>query len=152
MHRSRALLYFYLNPRADLHLCAKPVTVHEEKNRVDKFASKLTENSRSARKELKTSMLKVCLTYTPPLNDYLLQGLHSKACKKIDWCFTCEFKALVLKLKNGNSPLSEMLVSMIDRPPCTHKGKFFVKPARDVHVVAPSAYYAEGHSPSHIYL
>ncbi|PWA77583.1 zinc finger, MYND-type [Artemisia annua] len=47
-----------------------------------------------------------CLTYTPPLNAYLLQGLHSKACKKRDWCFTCEFEDLVLKSKNGNSPLS----------------------------------------------
>nr|GEU85376.1 ubiquitin carboxyl-terminal hydrolase 16-like [Tanacetum cinerariifolium] len=121
---------------------AEPVTIHEEKNRVATFSSKLTENSRSARKELQTSMLKVvdqlkpsklssraesetankysckglfsydmfvklynwkqvelrpsglmncgnscyanavlqCLTYTPPLNAYLLQGLHSKAC------------------------------------------------------------------------
>nr|XP_043614870.1 ubiquitin carboxyl-terminal hydrolase 16-like [Erigeron canadensis] len=47
-----------------------------------------------------------CLMYTPPLNAYLLQGFHSNACHKREWCFTCEFEALVLKAKNGYSPLS----------------------------------------------
>ncbi|XP_071712014.1 ubiquitin carboxyl-terminal hydrolase 17-like [Rutidosis leptorrhynchoides] len=51
-----------------------------------------------------------CLTYTPPLNAYLLQGLHSKACDKRDWCFTCEFEGLVLKAKSGNSPLSPIRI------------------------------------------
>ncbi|KAI3508869.1 hypothetical protein L1887_23889 [Cichorium endivia] len=51
-----------------------------------------------------------CLTFTPPLNAYLLQGLHSKACNKREWCFTCEFEGLVLKGKNGNSPLSPIRI------------------------------------------
>ncbi|GJZ57398.1 hypothetical protein Tco_0612892, partial [Tanacetum coccineum] len=69
---SRTLLHFYLNPRADLHLYAEPVTVHEEKNRVDTFASKLTENSRSDRKELKISMLKVIDQLKPSKLSYAL--------------------------------------------------------------------------------
>ncbi|KAL3504862.1 hypothetical protein ACH5RR_034703 [Cinchona calisaya] len=47
-----------------------------------------------------------CLAFTPPLTAYFLQGLHSKACRKRDWCFTCEFESLVLKAKDGNSPIS----------------------------------------------
>ncbi|KAL4556482.1 hypothetical protein LXL04_039137 [Taraxacum kok-saghyz] len=52
-----------------------------------------------------------CLTYTPPLNAYLLQGLHSKACNKRGWCFTCELEGLVLKgAKSGSSPLSPIRI------------------------------------------
>ncbi|KAJ0805520.1 putative ubiquitinyl hydrolase 1 [Helianthus annuus] len=47
-----------------------------------------------------------CLIYTPPLTAYLLEGLHSKACEKRGWCFTCEFESLVKKAKDGISPLS----------------------------------------------
>ncbi|XVF36605.1 hypothetical protein REPUB_Repub19eG0071500 [Reevesia pubescens] len=47
-----------------------------------------------------------CLTFTPPLNAYFLQGLHSKACAKTEWCFTCEFETLISKAKEGKSPLS----------------------------------------------
>ncbi|KAL3514261.1 hypothetical protein ACH5RR_026978 [Cinchona calisaya] len=47
-----------------------------------------------------------CLAFTPPLTAYFLQGLHSKACKKRDWCFACEFEILVLQAKDGNSPIS----------------------------------------------
>ncbi|KAL8199719.1 hypothetical protein R6Q57_013287 [Mikania cordata] len=47
-----------------------------------------------------------CLIYTRPLYAFFLQGLHSKACDKRDWCFTCELEGLVLKAKNGNSSLS----------------------------------------------
>ncbi|KAA0065086.1 ubiquitin carboxyl-terminal hydrolase 16-like isoform X1 [Cucumis melo var. makuwa] len=47
-----------------------------------------------------------CLTFTPPLTAYFLQGLHSKACAKEKWCFTCEFESLILEAKEGKSPLS----------------------------------------------
>ncbi|XP_057469873.1 ubiquitin carboxyl-terminal hydrolase 17-like [Actinidia eriantha] len=47
-----------------------------------------------------------CLACTPPLTAYLLQGLHSKACERRGWCFTCEFESLILKAKEGTSPLS----------------------------------------------
>ncbi|KAE8714370.1 Ubiquitin carboxyl-terminal hydrolase 17 [Hibiscus syriacus] len=47
-----------------------------------------------------------CLTFTPPLTAYFLHGLHSKACAKKEWCFMCEFENLVLKAKDGRSPLS----------------------------------------------
>ncbi|KAL6180068.1 hypothetical protein ACLB2K_046736 [Fragaria x ananassa] len=47
-----------------------------------------------------------CLAFTPPLTAYLLQGLHSKSCAKKDWCFMCEFEILILKAKEGKSPLS----------------------------------------------
>ncbi|XP_031280673.1 ubiquitin carboxyl-terminal hydrolase 16-like [Pistacia vera] len=47
-----------------------------------------------------------CLTVTPPLTAYFLQGLHSKECAKKEWCFTCEFENLILKAKEGKSPLS----------------------------------------------
>ncbi|KAL0366371.1 UNVERIFIED_CONTAM: Ubiquitin carboxyl-terminal hydrolase 16 [Sesamum radiatum] len=29
-----------------------------------------------------------CLTFTPPLTAYFLQGFHAKACQKKEWCFT----------------------------------------------------------------
>lgn len=51
-----------------------------------------------------------CLAFTPPLTAYLLQGLHSKACTKKDWCFTCEFQRLVLKAKGGSSPVSPISI------------------------------------------
>nr|GEW80069.1 ubiquitin carboxyl-terminal hydrolase 17-like [Tanacetum cinerariifolium] len=47
-----------------------------------------------------------CLVYTPPLTAYLLEGVHSKACDKKGWCFTCELEGLVMKAKGGYSPLS----------------------------------------------
>ncbi|KAG2698777.1 hypothetical protein I3760_07G164200 [Carya illinoinensis] len=47
-----------------------------------------------------------CLAFTPPLTAYFLQGLHSKACVKKEGCFTCEFESLILKAKEGNSPLT----------------------------------------------
>ncbi|XVE60588.1 hypothetical protein DITRI_Ditri05aG0140400 [Diplodiscus trichospermus] len=47
-----------------------------------------------------------CLTFTPPLTAYFLQGLHSKACAKKEWCFTCEFEKLILKAKDGKCPMS----------------------------------------------
>ncbi|GMH00244.1 hypothetical protein Nepgr_002083 [Nepenthes gracilis] len=51
-----------------------------------------------------------CLAFTPPLTAYLLQGLHSKSCVKKDWCFTCEFERLILKSKEGGSPLSPIRI------------------------------------------
>ncbi|KAJ4845930.1 hypothetical protein Tsubulata_008414 [Turnera subulata] len=47
-----------------------------------------------------------CLAFTPPLTAYFVQGLHSKACVHKDWCFTCEFENLILKAKEGKSPIS----------------------------------------------
>ncbi|KAH9611223.1 hypothetical protein KSS87_018039 [Heliosperma pusillum] len=47
-----------------------------------------------------------CLTFTPPLTAYFLQGLHSKACVRKEWCFTCEFERLVLKAKEVGYPQS----------------------------------------------
>ncbi|KAK4584163.1 hypothetical protein RGQ29_022057 [Quercus rubra] len=47
-----------------------------------------------------------CLAYTRPLTTYLLQGLHSKSCRKKGWCFICEFECLIQKAKEGYSPLS----------------------------------------------
>ncbi|CAK9325561.1 unnamed protein product [Citrullus colocynthis] len=47
-----------------------------------------------------------CLAFTPPLTAYFLQGLHSKSCIKKGWCFNCEFESLILKVKEGRSPLS----------------------------------------------
>ncbi|XP_072972308.1 ubiquitin carboxyl-terminal hydrolase 17-like [Typha angustifolia] len=47
-----------------------------------------------------------CLTFTRPLTAYLLEGLHSRTCSKSEWCFTCEFESLVMKAKQGQSPLS----------------------------------------------
>ncbi|KAE8695402.1 Detected protein of confused Function [Hibiscus syriacus] len=47
-----------------------------------------------------------CLTFTPPFTAYFLQGVHTKACSKKERCFTCDFEILVLKAKEGKSPLS----------------------------------------------
>ncbi|KAK8597078.1 hypothetical protein V6N13_001708 [Hibiscus sabdariffa] len=47
-----------------------------------------------------------CLTFTPPLTAYFLQGVHSKACSKKEGCFTCDFENLILNAKEGRSPLS----------------------------------------------
>ncbi|XP_020548231.1 ubiquitin carboxyl-terminal hydrolase 16 isoform X2 [Sesamum indicum] len=47
-----------------------------------------------------------CLTFTPPLTAYFLQGFHEKACQKKEWCFTCEFEMLVKKAKEGKFPVS----------------------------------------------
>ncbi|KAL6527283.1 ubiquitin-specific protease [Orobanche gracilis] len=47
-----------------------------------------------------------CLAFTPPLTAYFLQGLHAKTCHLKEWCFTCEFEALVKKAKEGNYSLS----------------------------------------------
>ncbi|KAG6591695.1 Ubiquitin carboxyl-terminal hydrolase 16, partial [Cucurbita argyrosperma subsp. sororia] len=47
-----------------------------------------------------------CLAFTPPLTAYFLQGLHSKSCIRKGWCFNCEFESLILKVKEGRSPLS----------------------------------------------
>ncbi|MQM08424.1 hypothetical protein Taro_041277 [Colocasia esculenta] len=55
-----------------------------------------------------------CLAFTRPLTSYLLQGLHTKSCPKKEWCFTCEFESLVLKAKQGQSPLSPVnIISQI---------------------------------------
>ncbi|KAK4434232.1 Ubiquitin carboxyl-terminal hydrolase 16 [Sesamum alatum] len=57
-----------------------------------------------------------CLTFTPPLTAYFLQGFHAKTCQKKEWCFTCEFEMLVKKAKEGNSPLSpSRLMSQMQR-------------------------------------
>uniref|UniRef100_A0A5B7BQJ4 Putative ubiquitin carboxyl-terminal hydrolase 17-like n=1 Tax=Davidia involucrata TaxID=16924 RepID=A0A5B7BQJ4_DAVIN len=56
-----------------------------------------------------------CLAFTRPLTSYLLQGLHSKACQK-EWCFICEFECLVLKGREGKSPLSPIgILSQIQK-------------------------------------
>ncbi|KAK9758266.1 hypothetical protein RND81_01G219200 [Saponaria officinalis] len=47
-----------------------------------------------------------CLAFTPPLTAYILQGLHSKACVKKEWCFTCEFERLFLKANEVGYPQS----------------------------------------------
>ncbi|XAR48504.1 Ubiquitinyl hydrolase 1 [Bertholletia excelsa] len=47
-----------------------------------------------------------CLAHTRPLTAYFLHGLHSKACERKGWCFTCEFESLILKSREGDSPLS----------------------------------------------
>ncbi|KAL1569680.1 ubiquitinyl hydrolase 1 [Salvia divinorum] len=47
-----------------------------------------------------------CLIFTRPITSYLLQGLHSKSCRKRDWCFICEFEHLIRKGQETNSPLS----------------------------------------------
>nr|GMD99554.1 ubiquitin carboxyl-terminal hydrolase 17-like [Ipomoea batatas] len=51
-----------------------------------------------------------CLAFTPPFTAYFLHGLHSKGCRKEGWCFTCELESLVLKAKEGNSPLSPIRI------------------------------------------
>ncbi|KAF5200887.1 Ubiquitin carboxyl-terminal hydrolase [Thalictrum thalictroides] len=47
-----------------------------------------------------------CLSFTRPLTVYLLQGFHSKTCPKKEWCFMCEFQYLIMKAKEGKSPIS----------------------------------------------
>ncbi|KAG9450807.1 hypothetical protein H6P81_010772 [Aristolochia fimbriata] len=47
-----------------------------------------------------------CLAFTRPITAYLLQGIHSRTCPKKEWCYTCEFESLLLKAKEGKSPLS----------------------------------------------
>ncbi|XP_034891901.1 ubiquitin carboxyl-terminal hydrolase 16 isoform X1 [Populus alba] len=47
-----------------------------------------------------------CLAFTPPLTSYFVQGLHSKACVNKERCFSCEFENVILKAKEGKSPLS----------------------------------------------
>lgn len=51
-----------------------------------------------------------CLAFTQPLTSYLVKGLHSKACRKKEWCFICEFECLILKAKEGESPLSPIRI------------------------------------------
>ncbi|XP_074366000.1 ubiquitin carboxyl-terminal hydrolase 16-like isoform X2 [Apium graveolens] len=51
-----------------------------------------------------------CLAFTPPITAYLLQRLHSKTCQSKGWCFTCEFESLIVKAKEGNSPLSPIII------------------------------------------
>lgn len=47
-----------------------------------------------------------CLAFTRPLAAYVLEGLHARICPKKGWCFTCEFEALLIKAKQGKSPVS----------------------------------------------
>ncbi|XP_042023034.1 ubiquitin carboxyl-terminal hydrolase 17-like, partial [Salvia splendens] len=47
-----------------------------------------------------------CLIFTRPITSYLLQGLHSKSCRKRDWCFICKFEHLIRQGQETNSPLS----------------------------------------------
>ncbi|XP_031497385.1 ubiquitin carboxyl-terminal hydrolase 16 [Nymphaea colorata] len=51
-----------------------------------------------------------CLAFTPPLTAYLLQGLHTKKCKRAEGCFTCEFERLILQSKEGKFPLSPIKI------------------------------------------
>ncbi|XP_010523321.1 PREDICTED: ubiquitin carboxyl-terminal hydrolase 17 [Tarenaya hassleriana] len=51
-----------------------------------------------------------CLAFTRPLMSYLFRGLHSKACRKKSWCFVCEFQHLILKVREGESPLSPIKI------------------------------------------
>ncbi|KAI3460060.1 hypothetical protein Pfo_016723 [Paulownia fortunei] len=63
-----------------------------------------------------------CLAFTPPLTAYFLQGLHAKTCHKKEWCFTCEFEALVKKAKEGNYPLSPARIMSQMQRVATHLG------------------------------
>ncbi|KAI0495868.1 hypothetical protein KFK09_022175 [Dendrobium nobile] len=57
-----------------------------------------------------------CLAFTRPLTAYLLEGFHRAKCSRRGWCFTCEFENLILKGKQGQSPLSPVgILSRIDR-------------------------------------
>lgn len=76
-----------------------------------------------------------CLAFTRPITSYLVQGLHSRTCmflgdiylfyiycpyakrsshfslspssgQKKGWCFICEFERIILKAREGISPLS----------------------------------------------
>ncbi|KAL8549234.1 hypothetical protein ACS0TY_008182 [Phlomoides rotata] len=56
------------------------------------------------------------LTFTRPITAYLLQGLHSKTCRKKDWCLICEFERLIRKGQEINSPLSPVgILSQIQK-------------------------------------
>ncbi|MCD7460699.1 ubiquitin-specific protease [Datura stramonium] len=76
------------------------VKLHNWKNELRPFGLVNCGNSCYANAVLQ------CLAFTPPLTSYFLQGLHFKTCEKKGWCFMCEFESLVLRAKNGNSPLS----------------------------------------------
>ncbi|XP_031258966.1 ubiquitin carboxyl-terminal hydrolase 17-like [Pistacia vera] len=57
-----------------------------------------------------------CLAFTQPLSSYLVQRLHSRACRKKEWCFICEFERLILKAREGNSPVSPIgILSKIEK-------------------------------------
>lgn len=47
-----------------------------------------------------------CLTFTPPITSYFLQGLHSKSCHKKGWCLICEFECLIRKGQEMRSSVS----------------------------------------------
>lgn len=51
-----------------------------------------------------------CLMFTRPIAAYLLQGSHSKNCRKSDWCFMCELENLVAKVREGKSPISPIRI------------------------------------------
>ncbi|CAN4122377.1 unnamed protein product [Withania somnifera] len=76
------------------------VKLHHSKNELRPFGLVNCGNSCYANAVLQ------CLAFTPPLTSYFLQGLHTKTCEKKGWCFTCKFESLVLKAKDGYSPLS----------------------------------------------
>ncbi|XP_009609184.1 ubiquitin carboxyl-terminal hydrolase 17 [Nicotiana tomentosiformis] len=80
------------------------VKLHNWKNELRPFGLVNCGNSCYANAVLQ------CLAFTPPLTSYFLQGLHSKTCEKKGWCFTCEFESLVLKAKDGTSPLSPISI------------------------------------------
>ncbi|GER34498.1 ubiquitin carboxyl-terminal hydrolase [Striga asiatica] len=55
-----------------------------------------------------------CLTFTRPIASYLLHGVHSKTCRKMDRCFICTFEHLIQKGQTMDSPLSPVgLLSQI---------------------------------------
>ncbi|CAA0831200.1 Ubiquitin carboxyl-terminal hydrolase 17 [Striga hermonthica] len=55
-----------------------------------------------------------CLTFTRPIASYLLHRVHSKTCRKTDWCFICTFEHLIQKGQAMDSPLSPVgLLSQI---------------------------------------
>eukprot|EP01018_Ginkgo_biloba_P000495 Gb_05817 [translate_table: standard] len=63
-----------------------------------------------------------CLTYTRPLTAYLLQGYHSEDCRSKDWCFMCELEHLVLRTREGESPLSPIRILSQIQNITTHLG------------------------------
>lgn len=55
-----------------------------------------------------------CLAFTRLLTAYLMEGLHAKTCPKQEWCFTCELESLLMKAKQGTSPLAPIgIISQI---------------------------------------
>ncbi|EPS59868.1 hypothetical protein M569_14935, partial [Genlisea aurea] len=57
-----------------------------------------------------------CLAFTRPLTSYFLQGLHSRTCRKKDWCLICEFEHLMQKGRETNYPLSPVgIISHVKR-------------------------------------